>query len=146
MAHLPSTWVGINIQWDGTNISVKCSDMTVGQLTNLFHGALKEIPWCKEAMELAIELTKPSNEMDRTVFNYNLRLLRCSRGLNTIQLSDVLQFDYTRIRIIENNPNVLVQPEEVQRIAQYFNVDVEALTSIKAIVTLKACTNGKENQ
>jgi hypothetical protein len=145
MAHTNTTWVGINIQWDGTNISVKYSDMTVRELTNLFHGALKEIPWCKDAMELAIELTKPS-EMDRTVFNYNLRLLRCSRGLNTIQLSDVLEFDYTRIRIIENNPNVLVQPEEIQRIAQYFNVDAEALTSVKAIVSLNANTNGKKNQ
>jgi hypothetical protein len=143
MAH-EEQWVGINVQWDGFNIYVKHSDMDVRQLTNLLYGALLEIPYCLEAMQLAIEKTKPK-EMDRTIFNYNLKLLRHSRQLSTTDLADELNFDYTRIRIIENNPKVIVRPEEVEQIAQYFMVDARELTTVKAAITFKTSEDGKEN-
>lgn len=138
-------WAGINIQWDGNKIAIKYSDMTVDQLTNLFYGALIEIPWCREAMEIAIEKTKPK-EMDRSTFIHNLRLLRINANLNTIELADRLNLAYNRISIIENNPKIKIAPEEIEIIATYFKLTPETLTSIRASVTFKTQNDGKEEK
>ncbi len=138
-------WAGINIQWDGKEIAIKYSDMTVEQLTNLLYGALLEIPWCREAMEIAIEKTKP-NEMDRSTFIHNLRLLRINENLNTIELADRLNLPYNRISLIENNPKIKIAPEEIEIIANYFKLTPETLTNIRGSVTFKTQNDGKEEE
>lgn len=50
--------VGINITWDGKEITVKHTDITVSQLANLFYGALIKIPQCRDAMQIALDKHK----------------------------------------------------------------------------------------
>lgn len=141
-------WVGINIQWDGTNIHIKYSSMTVRQLSNLFYGALLEIPHCREAMEFAIEKTKPMimEQSERSTLIFNLRLLRQSKGLNTLQLADQLNFLHNRISLIENNPKIRIEPEEIEAIAKHFDTDAKTLLTVKGVVTFtKNQDNGKES-
>lgn len=123
--------VGINITWDGKEITVKTTDITVGQLANLFYGALTKIPRCREAMEIAMKKHKPSFQMDRSIFIYNLRVLKTSRGLSAVDLGDELNMNSYRINMIENNDKVHIRDEEIQQFAEYFQVDPVLLTTEK---------------
>lgn len=142
-------WVGINIQWDGTRIAVKYSDMTVRELSYLIYGALLEVPHFREALEIAIEKTKPKlmEQSERATLIYNLRLLRQSKGLNTIELAEELNFDLSRISFIENNPKIRIDPEEINAIAKHFNIDARTLLTVKGVVTFnKIQDDGKESK
>jgi hypothetical protein len=143
MAH-EQQWAGINIQWDGAKIAIKYSDMTVRDLTNLFYAALNEIPWCREAMELAIEKTKFS-KMDRKTLIHNIRLLRVAKNLKAHELSTLLNLDYNRITTIETNYKTRIDPQEVKIIADHFKVTPEILMTVEGSITFKTQQDGKED-
>lgn len=144
MAHEPQ-WAGINIQYDGTHLSIKYSEMTVRQLANLFYGALLEIPWCREAMEIAIEKTKPI-KMDREIFIHNIRLLRMSANLKTHELATLLNLEYSRISVIETNHRTRIDPQEIAIIADHFKVSPQILTTVKGTITFNTTQDGKKEK
>lgn len=145
MAHHDPQWVGINIQWDGSHLSIKYSEMTPRQLANLFYGALLEIPWCREAMEIAIEKTK-LNKMDRSILIYNIKLLRTASNLKTHELATLLNLEYNRISVIETNHKTRIDPYEIQIIAKHFEVTPQILTTVKGTITFNTAKDGKEDK
>lgn len=139
-------WVGINITWDGKEIIVKHSEITVSQLANLIYGALQKIPHLSVAMEIALDKHMKPSLMDRSIFIFNLRLLRMRDGISAVELGDSLNMNGYRINMIENNHKVVIHDYEVEAIAKFFNVDPGVLTTIKAEVTFKSPDNGNKEK
>lgn len=67
--------------------------------------------------------------MDRSIFIFNLRMLRTRDDISAVKLGDQLNMNGYRINMIENNHKVFIHDYEIQQIAEYFNVDPELLVS-----------------
>lgn len=75
--------------------------------------------------------------MDLNNFAYNLRMLRTEKKITARQLSlDLYHVDY-RISEIEKRSRIRITPQEINRIAQYFDVSIEDLLNKKAHIIFK---------